>query len=114
MKSDVYIAKNYLSETELESLSLFVNAYLDLAERRTKTHLPMTMEECAKHLDMILQADGNELLTNAGKISTEIAREHAEAEYKKYRVIQEKLFISDFNKFLEGNIIQKMLPSDKK
>jgi len=114
LKSDVNIAKNYLSEAELESLSLLVNAYLDLAERRAKAKTPMTMEEWAKHLDMILQADGNELLTNAGKISAEIAKEHAETEYEKYRVIQERILSSDFDKFLEENSIQKMLPSEKK
>ena len=72
VKSDVSIAKNYLSELELESLSMLVNAYLDLAERRAKSRTPMTMESWAKHLDLILEADGNELLTNAGRISAEM------------------------------------------
>ena len=101
VKSDVSIAKNYLTEAELHNLSLLVNAYLDLAERRAKNRTPMTMENWAKHLDLILQADGNELLTNAGKISAEIAKAHAENEFEKYRVIQDKFFESDFDKQLK-------------
>jgi len=98
LKSDVSVAKNYLSEEELKDLGLLVNAYLDLAERRARQQAPMTMEEWAKHLDLILQADGNALLQNAGKISAEIAKQHAEDEYAKYRVIQDELFQSDFDK----------------
>ena len=98
LKSDVAVAKNYLSEEELKDLGLLVNAYLDLAERRARQQAPMTMEEWAKHLDLILQADGNALLQNAGKISAEIAKQHAEDEYAKYRVIQDELFQSDFDK----------------
>jgi len=101
LKTDVTIAKNYLNEEELESLSMLVNAYLDLAERRAKQQIPMTMAEWAKHLDLILTADGNELLTNAGSISREIANKHAESEFEKYRVIQDKLFESDFDKEIE-------------
>ena len=100
LKSDVSIAKNYLTETELHNLGMLVNAYLDLAERRAASHTPMTMESWAKHLDLILQADGNELLTNAGKISAQIAKAHAESEFEKYRIIQDKLFKSDFDKQL--------------
>ena len=98
LKSDVSIAKNYLTANELKSLSMLVSAYLDLAERRAINKKPMTMEEWVKHLDLILQADGNELLTNAGKISAEIAKAHAESEYEKYRVIQDKIYQSDFDK----------------
>jgi len=101
VKSDVSIAKNYLNEAELESLSMLVNAYLDLAERRAKSRTPMTMESWAKHLDLILVADGNELLTHAGHISAEIAKAHAENEFEKYRVIQDKLFESDFDRQLK-------------
>ncbi|RJE47203.1 MULTISPECIES: virulence RhuM family protein [unclassified Dehalobacter] len=98
--NDVVVAKNYLSEEELHSLELIVSAYLDLAERRTMGHIPMTMEDWAKHLDLILQADGNELLTNAGKISAQIAEQHALSEFEKYRVIQDRLFESDYDRFL--------------
>ncbi len=101
VKTDVVVAKNYLKERELDDLSHIVNAYLDLAERRAKKQIPMTMEEWAKHLDRIIVADGNELLRDAGKISAEIAREHAENEFEKYRVIQDRLFQSDFDKRLE-------------
>ena len=98
--SDVVVAKNYLSEEELHSLELIVSAYLDLAERRAMGHIPMTMEDWAKHLDLILQADGNELLTNAGKISAQIAEQHALCEFEKYRIIQDRLFESDYDRFL--------------
>ena len=97
LKSDVATAKNYLTETELKDLGLLVSAYLDLAERRARQRAPMTMEDWAKHLDLILQADGSALLQNAGKISAEIAKQHAESEFEKYRVIQDKLFQSDFD-----------------
>ena len=99
-KSDVSVAKNYLNETEMQSLELIVSAYLDLAERRTLAHMPMTMQDWAKHLDLILQADGNELLTNAGSIAAEIAKQHAECEFEKYRIIQDRLFESDYDRFI--------------
>ena len=98
LKSDVSVAKNYLSEDELKDLGLLVNAYLDLAERRARQYAPMTMEDWAKHLDLILQADGNALLQNAGKTSAEIAKCHAEEEYAKYRIVQDKLFQNDFDR----------------
>jgi hypothetical protein len=99
-KNDVTIAKNYLSETEMRSLELIVSAYLDLAERRAMSQTPMTMQDWASHLDLILQADGNELLTNAGKISAQIAERHALVEFEKYRVIQDRLFESDYDRFI--------------
>jgi len=98
LKGDVSIAKNYLTETELQDLGLLVNAYLDLAERRARQKAPMLMEDWANHLDLILQADGNALLQNAGKISAEIAKKHAEDEYEKYRIVQDRLFRSDFDR----------------
>jgi len=104
LRSDVSIAKNYLSQAELESLSMLVNAYLDLAERRARQRTPMTMEAWVKHLDLILQADGNALLTHAGRISAEIAKDHAESEFEKYRVIQDRLYQSDFD-----NLVGDML-----
>ena len=101
VKTDVSIAKNYLSERELEDLGRIVNAYLDLAERRAKRKIPMTMADWASHLDRILIADDMELLRDAGRISAEIAREYAENEFEKYRVIQDRLFKSDFDRQME-------------
>ena len=101
VKTDVVVAKNYLKENELEELGRIVNAYLDLAENRAKRQIPMTMEDWARHLDRILQADDRELLQDAGRISTEIAKEHAENEFEKYRIIQDRLFKSDFDKQME-------------
>jgi hypothetical protein len=86
----------------MRSLELIVSAYLDLAERRALARMPMTMSDWANHLDLILQADGNELLTNAGKISAQIAENHALCEFEKYRIIQDKLFESDYDRFIAG------------
>ena len=105
VKTDVVVAKNYLKENELEELGRIVSAYLDLAENRAKRHIPMTMEDWARHLDRILQADDRELLQDAGKISAEIAREHAENEFEKYRVTQDRLFKSDFDLQMELPIL---------
>ena len=101
IKSDVTIAKNYLTAGELKSLSLIVNGYLDFAESFAKRQIPLSMEDWVKHLDRILQANGNELLTNAGSISREIANEHAESEFEKYRVIQDQKFISDYDRYMD-------------
>ena len=101
VKTDVVVAKNYLKENELEELGRIVSAYLDLAENRAKRQIPMTMEDWARHLDRILQADDRELLQDAGRISAEIAREHAENEFEKYRVTQDRLFQSDFDRQME-------------
>jgi len=98
VKSDVVIAKNYLTESELEDLGRLVNAYLDLAEGRAKRKIPMTMEDWAQNLDMILQSDARDLLKNAGKISTEIALQHAKNEFDLFRPIQDRLFLSDYDK----------------
>ncbi|MDR0393655.1 MAG: virulence RhuM family protein [Tannerella sp.] len=98
IKTDVTIAKNYLSETELESLGRIVNGYLDFAEEYAKRHIPLSMSDWAKHLDLILQANGRDLLQNAGKITAALAKQHAENEFEKYRPIQDRLFESDFDK----------------
>ncbi|MDR2941062.1 MAG: virulence RhuM family protein [Treponema sp.] len=98
VKTDVAVAKNYLTETELESLGRIVNAYLDLAEDRAKKHIPMTMEDWAKRLDRFLEADDRSVLQDAGKISAQVAKEFAESEFEKYRIIQDRLFESDFDK----------------
>ena len=100
VKSDVSIAKNYLSENEMRSLERIVSAYLDLAEDRAERHIPMTMEDWAKRLDLFLMADDREVLQDAGKITAEIAKAKAETEFEKYRVIQDRLFMSDFDKYM--------------
>ena len=100
VKSDVSIAKNYLSEKEMRSLERIVSAYLDLAEDRAERHIPMTMEDWSKRLDLFLMADDREVLQDAGKITAEIAKAKAETEFEKYRVIQDRLFMSDFDKYM--------------
>ena len=99
-KSDVSVAKNYLSEEEMRSLERIVSAYLDLAEDRAERHIPMTMEDWSKRLDLFLTADDREILQDAGKIKAEIAKEKAETEFEKYRVVQDRLFMSDFDKYI--------------
>ena len=100
VKSDVSVAKNYLSEKEMRSLERIVSAYLDLAEDRAERHIPMTMEDWSKRLDLFLMADDREVLQDAGKITAEIAKAKAETEFEKYRVIQDRLFMSDFDKYM--------------
>jgi len=100
-KSDISIAKNYLLEEELKSLELLVSGYLDFAEGMAKRHIPMTMQDWAIQLDQILVATKYELLQNAGRISMEIAKQHAETEFEKYRIVQDQLFESDFDRFLQ-------------
>lgn len=102
VKTDVSNAKNYLKTQELESLSQLVNGVLELAERMAKRHIPMTMEDWAKRIDIILEASGDEILHDAGRITAEFAKEYAEAEFEKYRVIQDRLFASDFDKLSSG------------
>ena len=99
VKPDVSIAKNYLNELELEDMGRLVNAALDMAERMAKRHIPMTVEDWAKRIDLILEAGGDAVLDNAGQISAEFAKQFAESEFEKYRVIQDKLFESDFDRF---------------
>ena len=104
-KSDVSVAKNYLTEDEMKSMELIVSAYLDLAENRARRHIPMTMEDWAKRLDIYLQADDLEVLKDAGKISAQLAKMHAETEFEKYRVVQDRLYQSDFDRYLEDGEI---------
>lgn len=104
MKSDVSTAKNYLSKNEIEDLGRIVSAFLDLAESAAKRRIPMTMEDWAKRIDRFLLADDRDLLKDAGKISMAIAKEHAETEFEKYRIIQDQIYESDFDKLmLESN-----------
>ena len=99
VKPDVSIAKNYLKVNELEDMGRLVNAVLDMAERMAKRHIPMTMEDWAKRIDIILEATGDAVLTDAGKITAEFAKSFAESEFEKYRIIQDRLFQSDFDRF---------------
>jgi len=99
IKADVSIAKNYLDEKEMNYLERIVSLYLDFAELQAERHIPMTMNDWAKRLDGFLEFNGNEILMGAGKISHEQAKLHAETEYEKYRIIQDRLFESDFDRF---------------
>ena len=100
LKADVTVAKNYLSKEEMNYLERIVSLYLDYAELQAERKIPMSMEDWAKRLDGFLEFNGNELLTGPGKISAEQAKLHAETEYEKYRVIQDRLYESDFDRFL--------------
>ena len=106
VKPDVSIAKNYLKEVELEDMGHLVNAVLDMAERMAKRHIPMTMEDWAKRIDIILEAGGDAVLTEAGNITAEFAKSFAESEFEKYRIIQDRLFQSDFDRFSDENLLQ--------
>ncbi|MBR5694907.1 MAG: virulence RhuM family protein [Paludibacteraceae bacterium] len=101
VKTDVSIAKNYLKSDELDSLGRVVNAFLELAENRAKRHIPMTMEDWAKHIDRFLSMDDYQLLQDNGKVTAEEAKTFAESEFEKYRIVQDRLFMSDFDKELE-------------
>ena len=98
VKTDVSIAKNYLKEEELESMGRVVNAFLDLAEDRAKRHIPMTMEDWAKRIDKFLDSDDRPILNDSGKMSAEQAKDYAETEFEKYRIFQDRVFQSDFDK----------------
>ena len=100
VKADVSIAKNYLSEKEMSYLERIVSLYLDYAELQAERKIPMSMEDWAKRLDGFLEFNGNEILTDAGKISHEQAKLHAESEFEKYRIVQDRLFESDYDRFL--------------
>ena len=100
VKSVVSVAKNYLSDQEMRSLELIVSTYLDLAEDRAERHIPMTMEDWAKRLDLFLMTDDREVLQDAGKITAEISKAKAETEFEKYRVVQDRLFMSDFDRYM--------------
>ena len=100
VRADVSIAKNYLSSEELSFLERIVSLYLDYAELQAERKIPMSMEDWAKRLDGFLEFNGNELLTGAGKISAEQAKLHAETEFERYRIIQDRLYESDFDRYL--------------
>ena len=100
VKTDVSIAKNYLSDEEMSYMERIVSLYLDYAELQSERQIPMRMEDWATRLDGFLEFNGNEILTGAGKISAEQAKLYAETEFEKYRVVQDRIFMSDYDKFL--------------
>lgn len=102
VKADVTVAKNYLSQNELTDLNQIVSMYLDYAERQARRHIPMTMEDWAKRLDVFLQFNEEEILHDSGKVSAEVAKSFAESEFEKYRIIQDRLFESDFDKLVSS------------
>ncbi len=99
-KSDVTVAKNYLSQDEMKQLNRMVTAYLDFAENMTLRHIPLTMQDWEKRLNGFIEMFDYGILQDAGKVSAEIAKLHAETEFEKYRVIQDRLFMSDFDKYM--------------
>lgn len=101
VKADVTVAKNYLSEQEMRYLERIVTMYLDYAELQAERKIPMSMEDWAKRLDGFIEFNGGEILTGPGKISAERAKLHAETEFEKYRIIQDRLYESDFDRFLQ-------------
>ncbi|MGN0037298.1 MAG: virulence RhuM family protein [Bacteroidaceae bacterium] len=111
VKADVSIAKNYLKEKELDDMGKLVNSILDFAQRMADRHIPMTMEDWAKRIDMVLEAGGDAVLNDVGRVTAEYAKEYAESEFEKYRIIQDRLFKSDFDKFEEDD---NLLPLDFK
>lgn len=102
-KYDVVIAKNYLTDKELHQMELIVSAYLDMAEMQAERHIPMTMEDWERRLDGFLKVWDRDILKDNGKVSAELAKMHAETEFEKYRIIQDRLYQSDFDKFLLEN-----------
>lgn len=105
IKSDVSIAKNYLTEKELRRLDRVVSMYLDYAEEQAERHIPMTMEDWAKKLNAFLEFNEYDLLNNIGTVSAQIAKAFAESEFEKYRIVQDRLFQSDFDKFNTNNLL---------
>lgn len=101
-KFDVSVAKNYLTESEMAQLSRLVNAYLDVAEDMALRKIPMTMQDWETRLNRFIEATDREILQDAGRVTAEIARAHAESEFEKYRIIQDRMFVSDFDRDVLG------------
>lgn len=104
VKTDVSVAKNYLREKELEEMGRIVNASLDMAESMAKRHIPMTMEDWAKRIDKFINLFESSILQDSGKVPAEYAKEFAESEFEKYRIIQDRLFQSDFDRFEDNSL----------
>ena len=113
VKTDVSVAKNYLKESELDDMGHLVNALLDLAERMANRHIPMTMEDWANRVDIFLNASGDPVLDTTGHVSADYAKEYAESEFEKYRVIQDRLFQSDFDRLINGEDLLELPETDK-
>jgi hypothetical protein len=109
IKTDVSVAKNYLNEKELKQLDRFVTMYIDYAETQAERNIPMTMKDWSEKLNAFLQFNEKDILKNAGKVTQAIAKSFAESEFEKYRIIQDKLFESDFDK-----AVKKLPVPDKK
>ena len=105
VKTDVSVAKNYLREKELEEMGRIVNASLDMAESMAMRHIPMTMEDWAKRIDKFINLFESPILQDNGQVSAEYAKEFAESEFEKYRIIQDRLFQSDFDRFDDSNLL---------
>lgn len=104
LKTDVAIAKNYLNKEELESVGRIVNAYLELAEERALRKIPMTMEDWAIRLDKFLELTEREIMQDSGKVTAQIAKDFAESEFEKYRIVQDRLFESDFDRHIKKTL----------
>jgi len=107
LKSDVSVAKNYLNKVEIESLDRITNMYLDYAEDQAQRKIPMTMQDWIDKLDAFLQFNEREILDNTGKVSAEVAKSFSESEWGKYRVVQDRLYTSDFDKEVKKLLEQK-------
>ncbi len=103
-KFDVSIAKNYLTDIELAQLLRLVNAYLDIAEDMALRNIPMTMADWEDRLNRFIAATDREILQDTGKVTAEIAKAHAESEFEKYRIVQDRLYVSDFDKQIQALI----------
>jgi len=101
LKRDVAVAKNYLTKEEMDSLGRIVNAYLELAEERARRKIPMTMEDWATRLDQFIEFTDREVLTDSGRIAAQLAQSHAESEFEKFRIVQDRLFESDFDRIVK-------------
>jgi len=108
LKTDVSVAKNYLTREEMDSLGRIVNAYLELAEERATRKIPMSMEDWAKRLDQFIEFTDREVLTDSGRISATLAQSHAESEFEKFRIVQDRLFESDFDRIVKQVASEKM------
>jgi hypothetical protein len=112
-KYDVAIAKNYLSEFELAQMQRIVSAYLDMAELQAMRRIPMTMQDWELRLGGFLKLWDREVLQDAGKVTAEISKAHAESEFEKYRIVQDRLFVSDFDRLInQTEITRKSTPGD--
>ena len=113
-RSDVVVAKNYLEKEELTSLSLLVSMFLDFGEDMARRHIPLTMDDYIKRLNILLQLSGREVLDNPGKVSREVAEKFALSEFEKYQIIQEERLVSDYDLFVEHSKIEEIPVVDKK